>query len=97
MGRLTRRTFMGMVAGSAAVAALPRRVLGLAVEPAGDLSGPLMPLFGDLKSEITFAEPVELVNLRGIYDLPYWMTVPSDMVYFGIDRTKTPFKPPNGA
>ena len=37
MSGVTRRTFMGMVAGSAAVAALPRRVLGMAVEPAGDV------------------------------------------------------------
>ena len=34
---LTRRTFFGLVAGSAAAAALPRRVLGMAVEPAGDV------------------------------------------------------------
>lgn len=56
MSRVSRRTFMGMAAGAAAVRALPRPVLGMSVEPAEMVIWPELPLNERLQKSITLIE-----------------------------------------
>ena len=75
---------MGMVAGSAAVAVLPGPVLGMAVEPAGDMILPMPVIPPEIWTDYS----------RILYGLKYNSFIGSVGTYMGIDRTQTLFNPP---
>ena len=80
MSRVTRRKFFGLVAGSAAAAALPRPVLGMAVEPAGGVILPMPVIPPEIWADYS----------RILYGLQYNACVGYIGAFAGIDRTQKP-------
>ena len=92
--RLSRRGFLGLAAGAAAAAALPRQLVALG-EPAEDVDCcecamciKARQVIEDWKERVAYGV---MIAPDGIA-IPYWQVAADSVTYLGIERTAGPCK-----